>query len=285
LGRQGFGLEGRYITLAAPGLCAAYFLWELYGRKPRGASILQLFPGMVATGLVLSMGWGWRGLAMDAWFITLAALVLFAFYFSWETWRYGVSVPLFLYLLLAAMLYRNTLSGIESAARIHAGMLTFEGDMRAGLPPLVLADHYSRPPFLLYPDRDSLILWFNMLRSAGVVPFRDMRPDPDYRAVPLTPEMVSRPDDQHFILKEPRFVYAVRVTYRYQLRARTAPFRFTWRKPGPAVEEYSIEYRLLQEERESSLVVWIAAPLAQFAIFPGARPPFELRQIELLVRR
>jgi hypothetical protein len=307
VGRQGFGLEVRYAALAVPGFCAVYFLWELYGpRRCRWlglATFLTYVAAMIAIsakmgGLasplayllaVITVG-GWLGGHEAGPFVryaTLAVLGLYAAYYIWDLWydpshrrglgQLGRAVPVFLGFSLAAMLYRNTDLGLEGAARIRKGMATFEADLRAGVFPFVLADHYSRHPFSLYPDPGYLSRWLVMLHDAGVVPFRDMRPDPDYQVVALTTDMVERPDEHRFILKKPRFVYAVRLKYAARESVLLVPFRFTWKEPRAPDREHVMQYWLRQEAKGGSLLIWIDKPLEQFAVFPDPKSySFEL---------
>jgi hypothetical protein len=230
--REGYGLARRYITLMAPGLCCAYFVFLVYGR-PR--------PGRVVNGLLA--------------------------------------------LVMALMLIQNTTD--EHTAFFSQNLERFQHDLEEGQFPSVLGARYSSYPFSLYPDAKILADYMVMLHRAGIGPFRQVREDPAYRVVPVDEKHVTRPDEHQFILKQPRFVYALRLKCAYQPRAEAALFQATWQpapRDGRPARPVKAEVPLLQELKENAVTFWVNDTITRFTLHPDTKPySCTLWDIELLV--
>jgi hypothetical protein len=290
-----FGLvDTRYWWLWGA-LTASYFLAAIAlavhvslkepGERRRALGLLVLLVSVLA--MASAIAWGRGGLGLFGRYTTLLAPGLCTIYFVGLLYGQGRVMrwlPLALFLTSAAMLERNTRLGLEGAGRLHDGAERFLADLRSGWPPMALADRYSRYPFMLFSEKQSLDDWLTMLHDAGIGPFRHMRPDPAFQVVSLSSDQLSRGDDNHFALKTPRFVYAVRLKYSYEPMAPTAIFRFAWHGATRDEAEKSVEFVLRQTPGENSLLVWIDATLSRFAVYPDNKPcRCSFGDIELLV--
>jgi hypothetical protein len=245
--------------------------------------------------LAFGIGWGRAGVGPDIGlsvrYTSLSVLLLCCLYFVFLLYSppwLGSAVPAALAMVLAVTWWPSTREGLTYGRNLRTNFADFEDAVNAGVPPFVLADHYSRSiPLQIYPDGSILMRYANMMREAGVGLFRHLRPDPEHRAVPVRPDNAEHPTPDTFVLKEPRFVYAIRLTYEYEPRSQTANFQLAWIGPGRAGESATpqrAQWLVLQEPRERSIVFWVNGPVARFAVLPDSRPSAcALRGIELLV--
>src|SRR5262249_48772812 len=103
---------------------------------------------LIAGSLMLALGIGW-GRRQSLWprYVTLGAPGLLAAYVSSllrPACPFGrvLRAALLVAVLIAA--WPNAAAGLAGARERHGKIAAFEQELRAGVPPLVLADHYSR---------------------------------------------------------------------------------------------------------------------------------------------
>jgi hypothetical protein len=221
-------------------------------------------------------------------------------------------IPAGLCAIAFLMIGLNTYQGLRYARFLREEIEVFELDVAAATPPMVLVDRYTRFPFILCPDRHGFSSYLAMLRARGVEVFRNLAADPVFRVTPLTSVVATRVGDYLFVLREPQYVYALRLKYQYSPpRAREALFVVSWRSLGerglngahtgsdvlpsaprsrPEVaetiqgQERTSQVRLLQDAKEGSLLVWLGTTLDRIGIFPDNKPcSCSIWDIELLV--
>src|SRR5205823_3022395 len=117
-------------------------------------------------------------------------------------------------LLIAALVaaWPNMMAGWLSAQGRDSKMASFERDLLAGVPPIVLADHYSRAPLALLGRQfvPELTKDIRMLKRAGVGHFRNAHDDPVYQTLNISPENVSPVGWLTYSPRNSRHVYAIR---------------------------------------------------------------------------
>jgi hypothetical protein len=195
-------------------------------------------------------------------------------------------------------------------------------DIRAGVPPFMLAE---RQIAFLNPatdDAKGIALALRQMRQAGMPQFRHMTPDPAFRAValPVTPIGVNQmiwhngvgysstgnpgQASVDFAFTEPRFVYAIRLEVSYGPQTSGwAAFRISWRnsnrgtwrgekisgcKGGDSLRVETIPHdlwaRRYRAGSRKSLTIWINSTIDGFRICPDTKPfSFSLSEITLLV--
>ena len=246
-------------------------IWKQPVERARALGILCWLGALGS--MALAVGWGRAGHALAARYSTLAAPALCALYFAAQLyagppWRRVLQYTLLV--LTAGMLWRNTTLGLEYARGLRAKADGFEADLLSGLPPMVLADRYSRYPFGLYPSRTDLAQFMNWLHDAGIGPFRDLAADPKHRVIELADSASPTAAEHHFTLKDPGFVYGIWLRYQYQPVQPFARFRLTWKEPDGTSRIY--ETPLQQDPREQSILVWVNGPLWEFTAAADDKP-------------
>ena len=160
------------------------------------------------------------------------------------------------------------------------------------------------------------------MQQAGIPQFRDMAPDPAFRevALPVAPVGMNQviwhngvgdsyADDLSqasvdFALTEPRFVYAIRLTYAYGDKTHGwAAFRMSWGvgdhnkrgsggvsgcKGGVSLSLETFPHdmwsRRFRGGAQKSLTIWVNSTIDGFRICPDTKPfSFAVSEIKLLV--
>jgi hypothetical protein len=254
------------------------------GERYRALGVLAFLAGLVT--MTAAVGWGRSGYGLFGRYSTLLAPGLCAIYFAGVLYPrgWGRLIPLALAVVAAAMAPRNMEVGIEKASTVREGMRMFQRDVQAGLPAIALADRYSSFPFALYPYREPLARWIKMLAEAKAPALPPLRADPPYRVLPAASALVKGPEGD-FILKPPRFVYAVRVKYAYERMASQTPMiRLTWHTEGKSPEVHTMAFPVVPKPVENMLLFWVEAPVAALAIDADNQPySGRIYDIELLV--
>jgi hypothetical protein len=249
---------------------------------------LGLFLGGLGC-LALAVGWGRAGFGPGASqanrYVSLSVLVLCAAYFAcviYGTTLLARAVPGALCLAAALMIWPNASEAASYGAKLHEFLEPFEVDLKAGVPHSILAERYTHPPNKIYPEESHLLSYLGMLHDAGFGMFGQLREDPPHETVMLRDRDVQKPDEHVFVLKEPRFVYAVRLKYQFQPQAPAAQFRFTWRTPAGV--QRSREMMINQHPEEEKLIMWVNEPIERLGIYPDTKPyACTIWDIELLV--
>jgi hypothetical protein len=271
--RAGFGEEyafsGVYLNMALPALSCVYFIWIIHG-SPVIKSLVQM------------------------------CLFILTCVFFLQNLEYGLGVGRYF-----------------STAR-----QAFEQDVRAGVPPFILAERHISFFNPATDDVRGIVLRLRQMQQADIPQLRDMVPDPVFREVkfPVAPMGLhqvkwsdgvgySYSDDPNkasldFAFTEPRFVYAVRLTYAYGDKTDgLASFRMLWGrdnhdgggnrtalgcKGGISLNLETIPHdiwsRRYRSGPQKTLTVWVNSTIDGFRICPDSKPfSFALSEITLLV--
>jgi hypothetical protein len=255
------------------------------------------FGAIMSGALILASGvaWGRGGQCLMPRYVTLGAPGLLAIYLSTlirPGSRIGFSVRICLLVLSVLIVLPNmTAARVSAQNRQEIKILPFERDLASGVPPLVLADHYSQPPIALYPRprQDDLAADIRMLKGSGIGIFRSVIDDPAYRTIDISPDQTSPNGAGWYSLQKPQYVYAVQVSYRYLAQSPARPwavFSLAW-LPAGAVESESREYArpLPLDGTSERLLVWINEPLGRFHISPDdGSAQCRITSVRLLVK-
>jgi hypothetical protein len=254
---------------------------------------------LIAGSVVLALGIGW-GRRQSLWprYVTLGAPGLLAAYVSTllrPACLFGrVLRAILLSVVLIASL-PNAMAGLTGAQERHGKIASFEQELRAGVPPLVLADHYSRdtrPPGAIHvrPRWHEFAADIRMLKAAGIGAFRVAADDPIYQSIDIVPD--STADTGEITCSPPQglHIYAIRLSYQCFLRSAdddSAVFRMSWLPTGvfekSSMREYSC--RLPKDGRKDNLLVWVNGRVSQFHIFPDLRDgECRITNVQLRVR-
>jgi hypothetical protein len=263
--------------------------WRQKDERPRIVGLL-LFPTSLLC-LAAAIGWGRSALGFEAAFaaryVTLMAPALCWVYFVWEIYgspRIRRPVQGLLFLLALAMFFFNVREGQQFGFYRREAMTLFTNDLREGIPPFVLAEHYSGHPYHLYPKESGFAESMRMLHEAGIGLFRELRADPIHQEIKLDPESVRDAQERKIIqLPQARRVYAIRVTFTPPGGAPTA-LRVVWRnsgRDGTAASDGSGRFFSRPQERESA-IVWVNDVIDEFRVFHN-RPSARLKQATLIV--
>lgn len=256
LGRNGF--ETRYVTLAVPAWCCAYFVWELYP-----VPVLRWLPA--ALGLVATVS-----------------------------------------------LWPNTRFGVAYAEELRGWLGRFERDLASGVPAHELIHRYG--PWL-HPHQDIVADYLRLLRDAQVGPYRALRLDGSFRAIPVPLDPIQTEQlEWHdstarvagprpallFQLPADQYVGGIRLRYQYKSDDGTLPYIGVRWRPSSQTEfaperfyKYSPTGDRANWERgawtrlgdsATTLTIWIADTVRQVGITPDFRPAtFRIVELSLLV--
>ena len=196
-----------------------------------------------------------------------------------------------------------------------------EQDIRAGVPPFILAERHVGFLNPATDDVKGIALLLRQMQQAGIPQFRHMAPDPAFRevALPVAPVGMNQvmwhngvadsyPDDPgqasvDFAFTEPRFVYAIRLTSLTETRhtggrPSECPGEMAITKPGGARDHgckggVSLSVETIPHDMWSkryrggprkSLTIWVNSTIDGFRICPDTKPfSFAVSEITLLV--
>jgi hypothetical protein len=260
--------------------------------------------------LALGLGWGRAGLGFELGFrYTLLAIpILCCVYFAWDLPRSGRAGRLARACLLAAAglaAWVDIPRRIRAAEQEHASGLAFERDIRRGMPPhRLIAQHGGR---LGLWSLDGGNYWLSggknmsILRDAKVGPFRFLKDDPAFRAVPLPLAAVEEKGVEleegmahgtngesylTFALPGPMYVAAVRVRCGAP-QAGAASFCVAWRRGGE--RDFPEPQYFYPGWPDRPITIPVADTIDRIRIYPdrnpvGFRPfDFHISKLEILV--
>jgi hypothetical protein len=244
--------------------------------------------------LALAIGWGRRQASWSRYAI-LSAPGLLAVYISTllpQAVSLGWLLRGVLFAAALAAAWPNFMAGWQHMDRYHDRFVSFERDLRAGIPPMILADHYSRPPTVLNRRQreQDIASGMRLLERSGVSPFRDVRDDPICRVVDISPTLDSQAGRLRCVLQSTMHVYAVRLSFQYPSRSSDdtrARFCLNWVPEDHSAKHPMPSYacQLPRDGREDHLLVWIDEPISEFSISPDERPcNCRIANVQLLVR-
>jgi hypothetical protein len=241
--------------------------------------------------LALAVGWG-RTHSVWPRYVTLGAPGLLAAYMSSllsPGCHFGYALRCALLITATVTAWPNAMAGLAGARERHARIAPFQQEMREGVPPMVLAEHFSRPNSGIHvrPRWQEFAADIRMLRVAGVGPFRLAALDPAYQTINILPDRESRPEELTFSPPDGRHIYAVRLSYQYLPDSAEAVFRLSWSPPGASQKKSSGEYncRLVRDGRQDHLLAWINEPVGQFRIVPDqGQGDCRITNVQLLVQ-
>jgi hypothetical protein len=288
---------GATMVVAAMLLAALALLGRWRGHPGERIRIVGLLCFLAATVmLALGLGWGRAGcpgpMGLSWRYVTLSVPGICAAYLGLvlcggQFWANIGQVVLFA--IAITSLWHNTQLGLMHARGLQNLTHQFETDARF-LPPLILVDSYQRtsiPPDPLDNKADWIPL-LTMLHRAGIGCFRQMPEDPQYRVLTINGSNSKNLGPHRFQLNAPQHVYAIRVLYSYPASPERAVLVAKWRSPKGAEATFSRE--LPREGREDSALIWVDAPIEEFAVYPDVRhlPPAgpesdDVKEMQLLV--
>jgi hypothetical protein len=286
------------LTLCVVSVAALARAW--YRQPEQRVRVLGLFLFLAAMGsLVFAMGWVRAGLGENYIFVghyiprvfpVLCVIVLILELYGKRGLAFLIQMCLFT--ALCVLLLPNWDRGRQVIGWFDY-QRALERDLRAGVPPFILAEHYGESIIGGYNEeaemQRSAAELFRRARQANIGVFRDMRPDPAYREVPLPVEPVrvrgmtwekgiayGNADNANltFALKEPRKVYAIRLKYAYQNRGEPAQFQLGWtgRQPaGRAGKERNVTLPLKRSPEDRVVTIWVNDTLDRFRIVPDQK--------------
>jgi hypothetical protein len=287
---------------------------------------LVLFIG-AAGGLVLIVGRARAGLgeeyALSGVYLNMALPVLSCAYFIWII--YGTPaikslVQMCLFAITCLFFLPNLTIGLGVYRYFGTIGHTLQEDIKTGVPPFVLAERHV---VFLNPatdDVEGIALQLRRMQQVGIPQFRHMAPDPVFRevALPVAPVGLhqvtwrdgvghSYGDDPSeasvdFAFREPRFVYAVRLTYAYGDTDGRAVFRMSWGgdhgsggnrtvlgcKGGVSLNLETVPHdmwsRRFRSGSQKRVTIWVNSTIDGFRICPDTKPfSFAASEIRLLV--
>lgn len=250
--------SGHYLTMVVPALCCVYFAWELYGPAP-------------VHGLV----------------------------------------PICLFAATVVLFDRTVAFAAELASATHEAGRQFRDDVYAGLPLFLLAERHGE--YLAGSDSVTVAeAHLRQARAAGVGLFRHMAPDPDLREedVPVASAALNQvlwrdgiaegsgtaeaPATFTFALERPRFVYAVRVQFSFEMSSEdsaqlTLLFGLHAQRPPGAwpLRDTQVNTLPIPIRRDTHRRTFLVnRRIDSFELVPGVQP-FQLRlsEVVLLVPR
>jgi hypothetical protein len=281
------------VGYAMAAILLAGILANLFARPSRSEIIRALGLAAMIAGeflLALCVAWGRGGQCLMPRYVTLGAPGLMALYLSTlirPRSTLGFSLRIALLLLEVLIAWPNmTIARAIAQDRLDNKIFPFERDLQAGLPPMVLADHYSQPPRALYPRprRDDLAADIRMLKQKGIGLFRKVEDDPAYRAINISPDGAA-----WYSAGQRQYVYAIEVTYQYLAHSPGqlwAIFRLAWLPPGtPESQARQYATPLPLDGRNDRILVWINEPLGRFHISPDdGNAQCRIGDVHLLVK-
>lgn len=266
-----------FFVLAAALLVRSWMRWPC--ERLRSGGLLAALAGVAAVVAAVGAGRGGRNplLGLSHHYVILVVpglvLVYLALLVAAPAWL-GRFVGRGLALASGGMLVLNIPTGLAGARAIREQAGLFERDIRAGLPPLVLSERYALSPTptgvsLNKPER--LRSHLAALQRAGIGLFDAMRPDPEYREIPLTP------GEQGFVTwKAPkaRHVYAVRLRVMcHEPQAGYDRFRVSWGATPGGRPARDLVPALPRQAGEQSVLLWVDDDMAYLQVSPEPGAP------------
>jgi hypothetical protein len=285
----GYAVAGMLLAALLANLCVRRSTSEFVRASGLGAIVIG------ALVLALGVAWGRGGQCVMPRYVTLGTPGLMAVYLS-TLIRPGSSTGLCartgLLLLTILTAWPNVAAAYARAAdRLDNKILPFELDVERGLPPMILADHYSQPPKALYPRprQDDLAADIRMLKGKRIGLFRNIQDDPPFRMIGISPERTAPNGVGWYSIKEEQQVYAIQVSYQYRSNSPGqlwAVFHLAWLPRGVAESQAKVYFtRLPLDGRADRILVWINEPLGQFHISPDdANAECRIEDVQLLVK-
>jgi hypothetical protein len=284
--------------------------WNTQPEERFRALGLLLFLGAMGT-LVIAMAWGRGGMGESYIFVghyvprIVPALCCIYFVFIVYGGRIaGALVPMSLLTLGCVLLWPNVTMGLTWGTTSGFGYRNdFERDLRAGLPPLILAEWYGHN--LGNDDVETVSAVLRKLKRDAIGEFRNMRSDPAFLeiAVPIKPVLTSQVtlegrtgyatgNDPYlvFALEEPTQILAIRLKLSYPgVKSQPAALQISWKQPGTksfGEPSKTFATRVDANAKERTVTAWVNHRIDGFRIEPDDGPCiFTISQILLLVER
>jgi hypothetical protein len=294
------------LGLGAIGLLASVWL----SRPEERLRVLGVFLFLGATGvLIAGMAWARGGMGEGYIFVghyvprivpaVCCIYLAFAVYGGRVT---GGLIPMCLLTIACVFLWPNVTMGLNWGTSGFSYRHDLERDLRAGLPPLVLADRYAR--HLDHGNAENMAAVLRKLRRDKIGEFRNMQPDPLFLEIPVsvTPVLLhqvtweegvgyAKGNDPSltFAMKRPERVYAIRFKLSYpSTKGQTAFLQVFWRQTGRShfVEterNFSTGVETTREGR--TVTVWVDDTIDEFRIDPDIGPcVFAISDLRLLTK-
>jgi hypothetical protein len=251
---------------------------------------------LIASELPLALAVGWARAPLEGghshWYVIFLAPALCGIYLAWTL--YGppavrVFAQTCLFTALALMLPLNVQYGLATGAQHRSDMDAFRHDLRAGVPPLILAERYDRPLMDGEFPADVVAMLMRQLHQAKLGPFGALH-DPPLALeslAPLAPAethhatwedglLTAAGDNAYLVfrLPAPRRVAAVQLRYAFADTPDPARCRLAWRPSdrGDFDPARSFAWTQATEPGEQVRTVWVNDTVHEIRLQPDDRP-------------
>jgi hypothetical protein len=299
------GLAVAILAVITAGLLLVTW-WRRREERARAAGLFLFLAGMGM--LAFAVGWGRATIQPGAGYATrytiYASPILFVTYYVWHLYGRAFSsrfVPIVIFAALCALFAPNIGQSLAQVKHHVRQARDVERDLLAGSPPSLLAERHKA--FLLHDiaeAQEHLTRCMRLLHREGLSIFRQLQ-DPKFAEVsfPVKPLRVNdvlwhagvaecQGNDSFlvFALKEPTYVFGIRVRLRYEKARQPIRFQTYW-KHGE--QEFSEEERtsvidLTPTMGDQTVLVLVNDRIDLFRIDPSVKPcVVRIESIDLVV--
>jgi hypothetical protein len=297
---------GGVVALAFCSLALLVAVWHKRREERLRASGLFLFltaTGVLIGAMALARGGMPEGYIFVGQYVPRIVPALCCIYFVFVVYGgrpAGAIMPMVLFTFACVLAWPNVTTGLNWAASFRYRD-DLERDLRAGLPPLILAERYGRQ--LGNDNAETIAAVLDKMRRDKIGEFRNMRPDPTFREVPVPIKPISvnqlswedgvgyaKGNDPFvtFALRRPEDVYAIRIKLSY-VRTRGQPplLKVFWKQNGK--NDFGGGGRVSSTHVEASsqsrtVTAWVDDTIDEIRIQPDIAPcVFTISDLQLLV--
>ena len=302
-----------------------YRVWRRSSNdRPRVLGLFLFMAGVVATAIAVGAGRGgalyFAGLSPH--YSVLAVPGLCCLYFMWEiNSLFGKVAQASLCVAIGLLLPLNLASSLRVTTQLRDRIDLIKRDVTVGLPIFILEERHG---YFLNPWANNTITVarsLEMLRTAGIGGFQNLRPDPRFRETTILSDLTSaehmdqisetgviswRSGDLTGRLRESQLVYAIRLKYFYGDPEKGPAFlQLSWKDSvrdslAEGLGNVRIELqtgagpeRMLPDTiriprplptLEKTETIWINERMDQFRILPDDKPRlFHIKEITVLL--
>lgn len=240
------------MIVAILGVATAGLLIWAWLRHPaertRAAGLLLLLCGMGI--FALGVGWGRAeaqpGAGCASRYSVYTSPILFMIYFAWQLYGPSFSsrlIPFTLFAALIALFVPNVSQSLDQVKAHRHESAAVERDLLAGTPPALIAERHAEFLLTSLEFKDHLTQCMRLLHDKGIGIFRQLQdPETAEISLPLRPDRVHQlvwndglaecqGDDPFLVfnLKEPTFVYGIRVRLKYEQTVPPLQIQMYWK--------------------------------------------------------
>jgi hypothetical protein len=298
-------------TLGVTVLVLVHAAWKQPGERLRAFGFACFLASISTLGIAVGLGRD----GFEPRYISLSVPILCCVYLVLTAYLPRTAGAWACALLLGAaavLFWPNTRTGIQYAQKLHANLVSFERQMKNGVPPYLLIHEFHES---LHPHQQLLSDYFPLLRTARIGAFGFLKENPDFRefAVPFHPAVVEDADWQEPIaytrsssgsieFQIPTAPYAAGIRIRFSTRNAdgTLPyFSLRWRSDpqSPYNDERYSKYTPTGDranwlrgswvrlgDADTDLTVWVCERVSGIRIVPDLKPSeFRVAYLTLLL--